>query len=781
MLKRNWTVYVVHHSHTDIGYTDLQENIIFKQIQYIRDAVRIAREGYKAVEAEKFFKWNCETLYCVEKFLEEASDEEKREFFSMIRAGNIGISASYLNFTDLVDRDALDNRTREMLKLFRDEGIDVKTAMIADINGISLGAFQVLLENGIEFLYANIHTHHGMYPLYKNQLPFFWEGRDGKKLLVFSGEHYHLGNSLGLAGDDMAVLRDRITAYLQNLEEDGYEYDFVPISVSGVQSDNAPPNKRIVRNIMEFNESFGKNIRIEMVTLQELYEKIMQQLKELPAYRGDLTDWWANGIASTPYAVKHYKEAQWMYRLCRRLDPEGRIVDRSLLKEAEENLLLYAEHTWGYCTATSNPYNTMVLNLDMRKSSYASKAHEACAKNLNILRRTMGDSGSYYGSRGKLKAVNLSDQESRKLVEFYIEGWKHSGIRIICEKSGKEMISQLSPHDRGVLISFIDDFPARGEKSYYFEGTDAAPGKTNTRLAYVGREQVRDVVNDYDPISYLLPYQMENKFFRICYELGRGVVSFYNKIDGTEMMKSGDAAFFTPIYELTEIRTDNYNERRKLGRNVRGLHAKKYIAELTDVRVLEQGKIFQSIELLYRLEGTLFCSVLIKMYHDLPRIDFKLKIAKKMSMDIESVYLPLSLHCPEAELYIDKSGELMRPGIDQIPGTCMEYYLADNGLVYQSGKNSILLNLKDAPLLYMGELKHHPILLCDNRKEYNKKDVYSWVMHNIWETNFKIDLSGIAEFCYTLCMVNTENPEQSFQKMKDERDGVITIITENIL
>ena len=30
------TVYVVHHSHTDIGYTDLQERVIDTQVDYLR-------------------------------------------------------------------------------------------------------------------------------------------------------------------------------------------------------------------------------------------------------------------------------------------------------------------------------------------------------------------------------------------------------------------------------------------------------------------------------------------------------------------------------------------------------------------------------------------------------------------------------------------------------------------------------------------------------------------------------------------------------------------------
>ena len=30
-----------------------------------------------------------------------------------------------------------------------------------------------MLENGVEFLYTNIHCHHGMYPLRRNQNAYF--------------------------------------------------------------------------------------------------------------------------------------------------------------------------------------------------------------------------------------------------------------------------------------------------------------------------------------------------------------------------------------------------------------------------------------------------------------------------------------------------------------------------------------------------------------------------------------------------------------------------------
>ena len=70
--------------------------------------------------------------------------------------------------------------------------------MAADVNGFSMGYRDAMIENGVEFFFTNVHCHHGMYPLYQNQNAFFWENASGQRLLVWNGEHYNLGNVLGL-------------------------------------------------------------------------------------------------------------------------------------------------------------------------------------------------------------------------------------------------------------------------------------------------------------------------------------------------------------------------------------------------------------------------------------------------------------------------------------------------------------------------------------------------------------------------------------------------------
>ena len=353
------TVYVVHHSHTDIGYTDLQERVIAIQVNYIKTVLSMMRQPEYAD-----FRWNCETLYCVEEFWKQASEEDRADFARFVKEGKIGISANYLNFNDLVNADVFGKRLAKWQDKLQPFGTKIHTAMAADVNGFSMGYRDAMIENGVEFFFTNVHCHHGMYPLYQNQNAFFWENASGQRLLVWNGEHYNLGNVLGLQpnhavnwmmrnrlGEDADAgtffsdqLHTNLDKYLTECETEGYPYDFIVTAVSGVFSDNAPPSAEIMETIRAYNEKYGQEVRVEMVSLQELYAAIAPKLTDAPVYRGDWTDWWTNGVGSTPYAVKHYKDADHRWQLANRLDPDAETHYPALAEAVQDNLMLYAEH-----------------------------------------------------------------------------------------------------------------------------------------------------------------------------------------------------------------------------------------------------------------------------------------------------------------------------------------------------------------------------------------------------------------------------------------------------
>ena len=484
-------------------------------------------------------------------------------------------------------------------------------------------------------------------------------------------------------------------------------------------------------------------------------------------------------MGSTPYTVKHYREAQRQYHLCERLDPDSPEKYPNEHRMAQDNLLLYAEHTWGHSATILDPYDTMVTNLDIRKSSYASKAHENASLILNRIAEEKGDIRRYYNTNGKVRVKNTSSIAALLPVEFYIESSQMRGAAVTDAKSGREIPCQLSPHPRGVLISFADSFDAWEEKDYFYKELPEHTETVNTRKAYVGAERIRDIINDYEPLSYRIPYEFENSWFKLCYRPYDGITEFINKKTGENMLDERTVPFFTPVYEVTPVEApfteafgdapgrQGEQERRLLGRNIRGRQARQYPGVLKKISCKEHGDVFTLLELTYDLPGTKHCYVFIKFYEAAPVIDFKLRLAKELCEDIESVYLPLSLKLPHKALFIKKGSEAFRPGIDQLPGTCLEYYMSDTGLVYTSGNGSVFIETPDTPLITMGALKHHAIKLCDNNPADNDREVYSWIMNNTWETNFKMDLSGYGEFKYTLHLSDSTNPEVCFKELEE--------------
>lgn len=285
---------------------------------------------------------------------------------------------------------------------------------------------------------------------------------------------------------------------------------------------------------------------------------------------------------------------------------------------------------------------------------------------------------------------------------------------------------------------------------------------------------MQDIVNDYDPETYRLPYEFENQWFCLRYRPHEGITSFLDKRTGRELLGEGAAPFFTPLYEQTPLRRDNSDaacpeewERRSIGRNIRGQHAQLYTGHLEEIVCLERGPVYTVLRLRFSLPGTVRADMFLKFYAAMPRVDFRLELGKTLSTDIESIFLPLTLSYPNRRLYLRKGTEAFRPGIDQLPGTCMEYYMSDQGLAFLSPEGGALIAAKDTPLIYMGEMKHHPILLCSGNEENNQKPVYSWIMNNTWETNFKMDLSGFGEYSYSLWLTDVQSPEEAMDELKE--------------
>lgn len=147
---RKWTLDIIHHSHTDIGYTERQEKIERFHVHFIKQALQIL-SSIKSGEKSNWegFKWTCETFWPVERFLAQATDDEAQAFQAYVRSGDISLSGTYLNMTELIDADLLARMNKRSTKYANSIGVTLDSAMTADINGYSWGFAQCLLDAGI--------------------------------------------------------------------------------------------------------------------------------------------------------------------------------------------------------------------------------------------------------------------------------------------------------------------------------------------------------------------------------------------------------------------------------------------------------------------------------------------------------------------------------------------------------------------------------------------------------------------------------------------------------
>ncbi|MDR2647603.1 MAG: hypothetical protein LBB67_05735, partial [Oscillospiraceae bacterium] len=176
----------------------------------------------------------------------------------------------------------------------------------------------------------------------------------------------------------------------------------------------------------------------------------------------------------------------------------------------------------------------------------------------------------------------------------------------------------------------------------------------------------------------------------------------------------------------------------------------------------------------YALEGTELCRVILTAYHDLPRLDVDLQLHKKSVWEPENLYLALPFHSEQATLWADKTGCVLRPRVDQIPGSCTDYYCLQNGLAWVSDSASVIVSMPDTPLIAMGALEAHPIRLQGDPAQRNDDAVYAWVMNNFWETNFKASLGGFHQYSYRLELSAETDPQKCLDAAKANNEGVLT-------
>ncbi len=441
-------IHLVHHSHTDIGYSHLQAEVERIQNNNIWKALELI-DRTKDYPEDSRFVWNVESLWAVENFLGIASEQDKQRFIAAVKAGSIALSANYANLmTGLCTPEEMHWIVEYADSLRKWYDLPITMAMQTDVPGMSWSMVDAYAAHGIRYLSQGPNyipdmpdggDRIGSTLREQGDKPYWWKGTTGKdSILVWTaGQGYG-----GWHGYTAGAIKERgtrkIAAYMNELAAKGYPYDMVQWRYN-IVSDNGPVDSTLSDFVRDWNEKYAspRLIIANVGTMMQEFET--KYGKQIPTWSGDFTPYWEDGAYST--AKEEGDVRMLSARLSNLIDAAkilNKPIDPQLLYRAKRSIVMWHEHTWGAWCSISDPDAHFTKDQWRVKQDFADSAE--------IYLGMIGDAlltGST--TENLIPVLNTLEHERGGVLAFHGEGrgmWLYS----VPSAKGKKSSSQRVEH-----------------------------------------------------------------------------------------------------------------------------------------------------------------------------------------------------------------------------------------------------------------------------------------------------------------------------------------------
>lgn len=736
---KEWTVYLVQHSHTDIGYTRAQSEILAEHLRYIDYALDYCDQTDSYPEDAQF-RWTCEASWAVREYLNNRPKEQTDRLIQRIKEGRIEVTGMFFNFSEVVDETALAIQL-QALRQFKEKGIDVKTAMQNDVNGIGWCMVDYYHNTGVKYVTMGQHGHRARIPFNK-PTAFWWESPSGNKLLAYRSEHYMHGNALSLTSGKIDVFRDNLSNYLTDLEAKAYPLNRTSFQFSGYITDNSPPSTKACDIVEEWNSKYEWP-KLKLALASEFMVYIDKNHPEiLETKREAWPDWWTDGFGTAMNETKTSREtaAEMIATtgLLSMAQVAGATIPQSIHDDITlcyDNLLFYTEHTFGADESISNPKSINSKNQWSQKSSYVWTAYQQA----NLLReKAIGLIQPYIElpEKASVTVFNTLNRTRSGLVEAFIY---HDILpldrefRITDEKENTVPAQIIKSRNEGSYWAlWVEDIPAMGYTNLEISVFDEPLKSSSTQ------RQIAETV--------------ENDFYKIVIDEDKnGITSIYDKALKKELIDPECSyALGTFIYEEVEHR----GELERLTHNVRDTAyrpIKRALTQVTDFHIsdIEDGKIWTSIKCNGKIDKCADArgvDMEIRLYKYSKQIELLYAMTKNSNTDPNSIYVAFPFTSEDnGHLVFEAQGGIIQPGVNQLEGTASDWNTIQNFAAVKRNNSQIIFSSNDIPLVQFGDINTGHFYYKHKPKTCH---IYSWVLNNYWTTNFKADQSGELEWKY---------------------------------
>jgi Glycosyl hydrolases family 38 N-terminal domain len=784
--QRKWSVSLIHHSHLDVGYTDPQPLVVKNHLEYLDSALDLVNQT-SSWDDNVRFRWNVEVNWPLERWLRVRGDRDRSRMVDAIKAGSIGVGALSLNLhSEACAIEELYEMVRFAVDFRREHGIILTSAMQTDVPGGVTSLVEVLADAGVRYL-SVAHNYAGRSVPYliggeDLERPFYWKAPSGKRVLVWftdtaHGNAYMEGNLLGLADSYDAAVTS-LPYYLlalatrpypfasgiwlpagDDVKRRPYPHDFLHLRVQGKLGDNAPPRIAIAEIARQWNATWAYP-HLKVDRNEDFLEEAEQRLgSAIPEWQGDWADWWADGLGSGARMLGWARHAQDAVRIGRTLyavadiasgDPAGPV---QALHDVYENIGLFDEHTWGARHPWGDDeegWGSGALQWQ-HKASFAQRAREAADELLDsAARRAAGNL-----KRSAESTAAPGRERLAEVVVFNVGGWRRTDVvRVFvpfsliqegddivvcdgrdCKRLPTQTIAQEHVEHRPdgrFLVFLASEIPACGYATFHI----------------VRGEPTTVETSDLDVAT------VQNDFYRASYSLRRACIDSIVNLETKRELVSADAPFGMNSYVFdrygTSTRVDHLSG-RVFAKDLQ-LVAERVVGEAAVLLRRSASELGETMTVDVRAPGCTKLTTSISAWRGVDRLDIENHMWKSRTVDKQSVFFAFPFRANEPDLMYELPGVATRAAAPCVPGSPRHMRAIRHWAALQEASGGIAWATGEAALVQFGDL-HSPYAPFPGTLPLKRPEagtVYSWVLNNIWDTNFPTEQGGEMRFRYAI-------------------------------
>jgi hypothetical protein len=298
---RRWRVFLVNHSHTDIGFTHTYRDCIEIHVKNLRLALEMI-EVTAGWPSDSRMRWTVESAWQLQHYL-QAYPEDRQRIAAAVRAGLLEIEALYIHsYFDILSREQLVRSLTYAEDIRHELDIPITSAMICDVPGCSWSLVDLLAASDIPYLAMAPNNFIAPFHAQTNlERPFIWQGPAGGRVTVwFTGDPswaYIEGARLGF-WDSLATVEERLPARLQEMAADDYPYDLVQFQLG---SDNRPLRLLPASIAREWNATY-LSPKIEIATTSQFFRSMEARYGDrFPVVSGEWQSSWSETSLHYPH------------------------------------------------------------------------------------------------------------------------------------------------------------------------------------------------------------------------------------------------------------------------------------------------------------------------------------------------------------------------------------------------------------------------------------------------------------------------------------------------